>query len=80
MRRELTRPERDLLLEVVERHGGDRSLASALQDQRLTDDDRRRLGDLATEELAYRGFDVDYRPNAVGSRLEEIIDVLGPDA
>jgi hypothetical protein len=33
-----------------------------------------------TEELAKKGFGVDYHPNAEGSRLEEIIDALGPEA
>jgi hypothetical protein len=71
--------QRWLAREVVLRHGANSELLDALERDQLTDAERRALGDLATEDLAARGFDADYAPTTVGKRLEELIDALnGP--
>ncbi len=79
MRRDLTPTEVDLLTEIVRRHGADASLADALRNGRLTDEDVGNLGTAVTEELARSGFDADYQPTAYGRQLEDIIDALVTD-
>ena len=51
-------------------------ILDALDREALTDAERRALGDLATKDLAARGFDADYRPTTLGRQLEDLIDVL----
>jgi hypothetical protein len=76
MQRQLSASEIKLLTEVVKRTKGDASLLSALQRGKLSEDEACALGDIATEELARRGFDADYEPTSYGRRLEDVIDAL----
>jgi hypothetical protein len=76
MRRELTPSDVELLAEIVERRAAELSLIDALRHGQLTEEQARTLGDLATLELAERGFDAGYEPTSAGRRLEDIIDAL----
>lgn len=68
--------QRALAREIVLRHGADPELLAALDRDALTDAERRTLGDLATRDLAARGFDIDYAPTTLGEQLEDLIDAL----
>jgi hypothetical protein len=74
--RQLRAAEVELLTQVVERTTHDASLLAALERGQLTATEARALGDLATKELAERGFDADYKPTPSGLRLEDVIDAL----
>jgi hypothetical protein len=76
MRRKLTPSEVELLAEIVERRAADRSLIDALRHGHVSEEQARTLGDLATLELAERGFDAGYEPTPAGRKLEDIIDAL----
>jgi hypothetical protein len=65
-----------LAKEVVLRHGADPALLAALDREALTDAERDALCDLATGDLATRGFDLDYAPTELGEELEDLIDAL----
>ena len=74
--RQLRAAEMELLTQVLERTTRDASLLAALERGRLTATEARALGDLATKELAERGFDADYKPTSYGQSLEDVIDAL----
>lgn len=76
MRQGLTPSQAALAREAAVRHGAGAKLLAALDRNELTPDERRELGYLVTEDLAFRGFDADYNPTPLGRDLEDLIDVL----
>jgi hypothetical protein len=70
---------RALAKQVVMLHGANGELLDALDREELTDTERRAIGDLATEDLATRGFDADYATTTLGDQLEDLIDALNED-